>query len=224
MSAERIAVLVDGDNISATHSASILSHARKMGRVDVARVYGGAQHSCDWQSAPGYRLMHAGAGKNAADVLLCIDAMELALTGGLQTFAVATSDGDFTHLSQRLRERGLHVLGLGEEKAPVNFRQACSDFVVLGEEKKAARNPTIRNYTVLDFNVRKMIANHSKEGRGMPIADLGRMMHIKHGTQIRTYSEGTWRAYLDKRSTLYDLDDRGPAAMVRFRPEGFATS
>ncbi len=218
MSAERIALLVDGDNISATHSKDILSYARKLGRVDVARVYGGAHHSCDWLNAPGYRVMHAGAGKNAADVLLCIDAMELALTGGLQTFAVATSDGDFTHLSQRLRERGLHVLGLGEAKAPECFRMACSTFVQLGATRLI---PTVTSAN-FDRRIRAMIQQHTEKGSGMRLVDLAREMSRTHGTQISTYPERSWRAYLANRSNLYALDPRGPEAMVRYKPAGFA--
>ncbi|WP_138933153.1 NYN domain-containing protein [Roseovarius arcticus] len=224
MSAERIALLVDGDNISATHAKDILSYARKLGRVDVARVYGGAHHSCDWLNAPGYRVMHAGAGKNAADVLLCIDAMELALTGGLQTFAVATSDGDFTHLSQRLRERGLHVLGLGEAKAPECFRMACSTFVQLGGEEKLGETKLIPTGTSADFDrrIRAMIQQHTEKGSGMRLVDLAAAMRKKHGTQISTYPERSWRAYLANRSDLYALDPRGPEAMVRYKPAGFA--
>jgi uncharacterized LabA/DUF88 family protein len=111
MIAPRIAVLVDGDNISAKHSSQVILLAEKLGRVDVARVYAAGNQQSDWLTTPGYRLMHAGAGKNSTDLLLCIDAMELALIGGLESFVIATSDGDFSHIAQRLRERGLHVLG-----------------------------------------------------------------------------------------------------------------
>ena len=105
MGTQRIAVLVDGDNINAAHAGEILSRAGKLGRVDVARVYAGLNASCEWLKTPGFRLFHAGAGKNAADILLCIDAMELALTGELSTFVIATSDGDFSHLALRQREQ-----------------------------------------------------------------------------------------------------------------------
>lgn len=56
----------------------------------------------------------------------------------------------------------------------------------------------------------------------MLIGELAPKMHAKHGTQISRQPEGTWRGYLSKRPTLYDLDPKGPGAMVRFRPEGFA--
>lgn len=221
MVARRIAVLVDGDNVSPNHSTRVISEATKLGRVDVARVYAAANRPSDWLVAPGYRLMHAGAGKNAADLLLSIDAMELALVGGLETFVIATSDGDFSHLAQRLRERGMHVLGLGEEKAPMGFRLACTEFALLPTLKKPANvaaTPVAGNGSELDRNIRSMIALHSQKGRGMRIADLGRLMHTTHGTQMSTYPEGNWRTYLSKRPTLYQIDPRGPEAMARYLP------
>jgi len=56
----------------------------------------------------------------------------------------------------------------------------------------------------------------------MRIMDLARNMHIQHGVKISTYPEKTWRAYLAARPDLYELDPRGPEAMVRFLPQGFA--
>ncbi len=170
--------------------------------------------------------MHAGVGKNSSDVLLCIDAMELALSGGIQAFAIATSDGDFTHLAQRLRERGLHVLGLGEAKAPNCFRMACSNFVLLGETAAPRKiQPQHAEKAVnFDRNIRFIIQQHSQQGSGMRLVDLAREMSKAHGTQISTYPERSWRAYLAKRSQLYDLGPRGPEATVRYKPEGFAAS
>ncbi len=222
MEARRIAVLVDGDNINASHANEILLRARKLGRVDVARVYGGAHPSCGWLSTPGYRMMHAGAGKNAADVLLCIDAMELTLTGGLSAFVIATSDGDFAHLAHRQRERGLHVLGLGEEKAPRSFQLACSEFQNLKAETAAKRPVSAKDEYAFDRRVRSIIQQNSQNAAGITITSLAHKMRAAYSTQISTHPEQTWRAYLSKRTDLYDLDPRGPNAMVRYKPEGFA--
>ncbi len=227
MVARRIAVLVDGDNVSARHSAQVLCEAGKMGRVDVARVYAAANRPSDWLTMPGYRLLHAGTGKNGADLLLSIDAMELALLGGVEIFVIATSDGDFTHLAQRLRERGLHVLGLGEGKAPEGFRLACTEFRVLRPVEKCVNSTatvTARQFSEFDQKIRSMIAQHSKHSLGMRIADLAPKMHVAHKTRISTYPERNWRAYLSARPVLFEIDPRGPEAMVRFRPEGFAAT
>ncbi len=224
MVAQRVSLLVDGDNVSAVHSKQVLSEAAKLGQPDVSRVYVATHQQSAWLTTPGYRLMHAGVGKNSADVLLCIDAMELALSGGIQTFALATSDGDFTHLAQRLRERGLHVLGLGEAKAPRCFRMACSTFVQLGGDAKAEHTRLNPDSATGDFDrkIRFMIQQHSQQGTGMKLVELAAKMSTAHGTQISTYPGGSWRAYLTSRPTLYSLDPSGQKAMVRYKPEGFA--
>ncbi|MYM54121.1 NYN domain-containing protein [Thalassovita mangrovi] len=224
MSSRRIAVFVDGDNISAQHSDQVLFEARKLGRVDIARVYADLNKRSDWLNKPGYRLMHAGTGKNAADLLLSIDAMELALEGGVGTFVIATSDGDFTHLAQRMLERGLHVLGLGDAKAPDRFRLACTEFIPLSDRNERWPLETIGSgCSAFDLKIRSMIAQHSTKGQGMRVAELGPKMHKAHGAKISTYPEKTWRAYLAARPLLYELDPRGSEAKVRFRPEGFAS-
>ncbi|MCR8725038.1 NYN domain-containing protein [Frigidibacter sp. ROC022] len=225
MSARRIAVLVDGDNISASHAPKVLAEAARLGRVDIARVYAALNQPSDWLRAQGYRLLHAGAGKNAADLLLSIDAMELALESGVESFVIASSDGDFTHLAQRLRERGLHVLGLGENKAPMGFRLACTEFHCLEEGEPKAAPPAEENpadCADLDLKIRSMIARYSTNGTGMRIAELGPQMHRTHAVRISTLPERTWRAYLSSRPALYQLDPKSPEAKVRFRPEGFA--
>lgn len=227
MSSRRLALLVDGDNLSAKHSARLLSEADKRGRVDVSRVYASATRSSDWLATPGYRLMHAGAGKNAADLLLSIDAMELALRAGIESFVIASSDGDFTHLAQRLREHGLEVLGMGEAKTPQAFRLACTQFALLAADTPArtpARDGRCGGSRIseLDRKIREMIAAHSQEGRGMRIVELGPKMHLAHGTRISSYPDRNWRAYLSGRPALYEVDPKGPEAMVRFRQEGFA--
>ncbi len=223
MQQRRLAVLVDGDNISARHSADVLSHAADLGRVDIARVYGAFTSPSDWPNTPGFRTIFAGAGKNAADLLLSIDAMELALEHDVQIFVIAASDRDYIHLAQRLRERGLHVLGIGEPKAPQAFRVACSAFLTLktgnGQSKENAKG----NFSDFDLRIRNMIAQHGTKGQGMRICELAPKMHSAHGTRISTYPEKTWRAYLCGRPTLYEVDPRGPEAMVRFLTDAFQT-
>lgn len=222
MKEKRIAALVDGDNVSPKFSEIILEHASKLGRIDIARVYVAANQPSDWFAAPGFRSMNAGAGKNASDLLLTIDAMEIALTSGFDGFVIATSDLDFTHLSLRLREHGLFVLGLGENKAPNTFRRSCSQFNLLpvldGKTTNRSKGSTSEK---LDQKIREMIAQHSKNGQGMLIRELAPKMHSAHGTKISTHKERTWRAYLTGRPDLFEVEPRGPDAKVRFLPDGF---
>lgn len=217
---QRVAVLVDGDNVGADHADSILAEAGKLGRIDIARVYAAAHSTSDWLKTPGFRLIHAGQGKNASDLLLCIDAMELALASGLATFAVATSDGDFTHLAQRLRERGAHVLGLGEQKAPQTFRAACTNFSLLSRKPKPSAVIAFAPAPCsdLDLKIRKVVAAHGSDGRSIGISLMGVRMHKDHGATTDTLPGRSWRNYLKQYPKLYDIDPPGPAAMVRLRP------
>jgi hypothetical protein len=125
-----LALLIDGENISATFATALLTEARKLGDPAIRRVYGKSEHIAAWD-AEGFRLMQTRPGKNAADLLLSIEAMTLALRDGITSFVIASSDGDFVYLATQLRETGATVLGLGEDKAPSAFRNACSRFVVL---------------------------------------------------------------------------------------------
>lgn len=222
---KQVAVFIDGDNISATFAKRTLDHADSKGLRRVTRAYANAQQTSGWSSTPGVRLIHAGTGKNASDVLLSIDAVEIALTTDIDTFLIATSDGDFSHLAYKLREYGRCVLGLGEAKAPCSFRAACTEFVPLNfvaicpTPKPLASPPP--QFVEFDQKIRAVIAEHSQGAQGLRLADLGAKMDQVHGVQIKTYPEGSWRGYLSKRPELFSLDPKGPDAKVRFLPAGF---
>ncbi len=215
MNVTRTALLIDGDNISARYDQTLKLEAEKLGRLDVVRVYGCPSVSAEWPSTPGARFMQAGTGKNAADLLLSIDAMELALSDGITAFAIASSDGDFTHLAHRLREKGNFVLGLGDARAPEHFRMACHAFHLLQDQNDAVP-------TDFDRNIQHIIMNNSKNDQGIALTELLRQMRRHHDTKISTYPGGSWRRYLGERPTLYALDPKGPAAKVRCLPKGFA--
>ncbi len=233
MELQRIAVLVDGDNISPVHASRILSEAAKLGRVDIARSYVNGANPSEWLSMAGFQGMHAGLGKNSADILLCIDAMEFALVHGIATFLIATSDGDFSHLAYRLREIGVDVRGLGEAKAPDGFRKACSTFEVLTVKKtvKPAEvikvspplvQPNVCQPSALDQKIKGVIAQYREGPRGIRIAALGSLMKREHQIGKADLPEATWLKHLSNQSNLYEVDQRGPLAMVRNRISGIA--
>lgn len=226
--ADRVAVFVDGENIPADHAARIVVEAARHGRTDVLRVYGNTCILPRWQETPGYRLVHAGTGKNAADLLLAIEVMEHVLSAACDCVLIASSDADFTHLAIRLRERGLKVVGLGEAKTSPRFRAACTDSVELGpiaaKPLAKADAAPVSGVSDLDRKIRSVIATNSTNGQGMQIVQLSGAMYARHGIRISTFPERTWRSYLAARETLYDLDPRGQQARVRFRPGGFTNS
>ncbi len=132
LSISRLALLVDGENMSSTHAANVLTVARKFGEPAIRRVYGKIEHIAGWDQE-GFRLVPTRPGKNAADLLLTVEAMTLALKDGVETLIIASSDGDFVYLATQLRELSCTVIGIGLAKAPSAFRASCSRFVPLSE-------------------------------------------------------------------------------------------
>ena len=134
-----IALLIDADNISAKYVPLILSELSKYGRVTIRHMYG------DWtqgrlsswmKCSAGYSLTpvmqpNNTPGKNASDIGLIIDAMDILYTGEVQGFCIVSSDGDFNKLASRLREAGKVVIGMGEKKTPESFRASCERFIFL---------------------------------------------------------------------------------------------
>lgn len=218
-----VSLLVDGDNVSGKYAKQIRSFATKRGDLTVGRVYTDARQNCEWHDALGYRMVHAGTGKNAADVLLALDALELLLLKKCRYFLIASSDGDFCHLATRLREYGATVIGIGEEKAPKPFRASCSEFIEINKVSHVQLVPkTALEITEFDLKIRSLITVHSEKGLGMRIVDLAAQMRSVHSINIGTIESRGWRAHLTARPSLYDLDPRGPDAKVRFQPAGFA--
>lgn len=134
-----IALLIDADNISSRYITGILSELSKYGKITVRRMYG------DWsqdrlhgwlKSSSRYSLTpvmqpNNTPGKNASDIGLIIDAMDILYTGDVQGFCIVSSDGDFNKLATRLREAGKVVIGMGETKTPESFRVSCERFIFL---------------------------------------------------------------------------------------------
>jgi hypothetical protein len=219
-----VAVLVDGDNLSGKHAARIREIAGHRGSPTVLRVYADAQRATDWQGGHGYRLMHAGTGKNAADLLLALDAMELALTKRIDRFVIASSDGDFAHLAQRLREYGAEVTGVGEAKSPPVFRAACDSFVEISLLPPVRLLQSAAPASDTDHKIRAVIAEHGNPATGLRLATLGALMNSRHGIRPGTLGASGWRSYLEARPALFAVDPRGPEASVRPVATGNARS
>ena len=147
-----LAVLIDADNTSARYAGAIFDEIVKLGEANVRRVYGdftgtrlgGWDGAVESLAILQHQQRSNTTGKNAADIALVIDAMDLMHKGKLDGFCLVSSDSDFTRLAQRLREDGLVVYGFGERKTPEAFRNACNRFIYVenligeGSEKGAA--------------------------------------------------------------------------------------
>jgi hypothetical protein len=217
-----VALLVDGDNVPPSLSGLILHAAGRLGSVDVRRVYAAEAGFRAWQDALGYRSIQVGGAKNGTDLLLCIEAVELTCRSAFEAIALASDDRDFTHLAHWLRERGLHVLGLGTAKSSAGWRAACSEFEVLevpvvsspGPKSNGAQ-PGRASLSKIDGWVRELILAEGKD-KAIEIGRLGGRMGALHKVTVAELAAPNWRAYLDRQQALYKLDAKGPAAQVRW--------
>jgi Fe-S-cluster formation regulator IscX/YfhJ len=133
----RLAVLIDADNASARIADGLFEEIAKIGEASVRRIYGdfSSTRSKAWADIlskhaiiPQQQFAYT-TGKNASDITLVIDAMDLLHSGRFDGFCLVSSDSDFTRLAARIREQGIDVFGFGEQKTPESFRQACRRFI-----------------------------------------------------------------------------------------------
>lgn len=137
----QIALLIDADNATASRIDVILGELSRLGETNVRRAYGNWTKSGlkSWQE-----VLHENAirpvqqfdqskGKNASDIALAVDAVEILHTQRPDAFALVSSDADFTPLVMHLREHGAHVYGFGDAKTPAPFQSACTRFLVLNQ-------------------------------------------------------------------------------------------
>lgn len=129
-------MLIDGDGISPVDAAQVLDRLPKLGRVCGLRCYGNFSGSsaAAWtqlirdQGLVARHMPSVVRGKNATDIALTIDAIELLLTRDIEKFVLVANDSDFTPLARRLREDGKDVIGFGNKSTPKPFRSACTAF------------------------------------------------------------------------------------------------
>lgn len=135
---ERVAVLIDSDNISAEYVSVIFEEIENYGYASYRRIYGNWAKGTSWKegilleySITPVQQFDYTTGKNSTDIAMVIDAMDILYSGKIDAFCLVTSDSDFTKLAMRLREENMYVIGMGESKAPVSLTKACNKFIYL---------------------------------------------------------------------------------------------
>ena len=133
----RIALLIDADNAPASKIQAILDELSKHGVINVRRAYGNwkkpelkawEERLHEFAIRPMQQFDYP-KGKNASDMAMVIDAMELLYTDKPQAFGLVSSDADFTPLVMHLKSKGAIVFGFGQKKTPEPFQRACTTFL-----------------------------------------------------------------------------------------------
>ncbi len=139
MTDDKLAVLIDADNVPYANVKEMLEEISRYGTPTIKRIY------ADWTktTVSGWKnvlLENAitpiqqysyTTGKNSSDSALIIDAMDILYSAKVNGFCIVSSDSDFTRLATRLREAGMTVIGFGEKKTPQPFISACDKFIYL---------------------------------------------------------------------------------------------
>src|SRR5450432_738513 len=137
--APNAALLIDFDNVTmgirselGHELRSLLGSSIIKGKVAVQRAY------ADWRRYPQYIVLlaessidmifapaYGSSKKNATDIRLAVDAMELVFTRPeIGTYILLSGDSDFASLVNKLKEYGKYVIGVG-------IRASSSDLLVM---------------------------------------------------------------------------------------------
>lgn len=148
MSKQRVAVLIDADNIPASLCDEALKKCAELGNITIKRAYGDFTNStaASWRKSNSKHAIvpmqnnNLTKGKNAADIALVIDAMDFLHNNQVDIFCIVSSDSDFTRLATRLRECGRITHGFGEKnKSVTEFVSACTKFTFISAPKKTMK-------------------------------------------------------------------------------------
>ncbi len=136
---QKIALLIDAENTSVKYIDVIMKEIKQYGDITFQRIYGDfsnskmaewANKALDYAIVPIHQAIYT-TGKNAADIMLVIDAMDILFQNNVDGFCIVSSDSDFTRLANRLREGGKLVIGMGMSCASKTFISACNEYKYL---------------------------------------------------------------------------------------------
>ena len=200
----RLAVLIDADNASAKIADGLFEEIAKIGEASVRRIYGDFSNarSKGWADIlskhaiiPQQQFAYT-TGKNASDITLVIDAMDLLHSGRFDGFCLVSSDSDFTRLAARIREHGVDVFGFGEQKTPESFIQACRRFFytenllagTASNQDAAARSPLLQPPDAAIPMIKKVIAQMESEDGWVGLGEVGKgLTNLAPDFDSRTY-------------------------------------
>jgi uncharacterized LabA/DUF88 family protein len=239
----RLAVLFDAENAQAALLTELFAEIAKYGVASVKRAYGDftSPNLGPWIDAmrkhsikPALQVNNT-RGKNASDIGLVIDAMDLLHSKRFDGFCIVSSDSDFTGLASRIREEGLTVYGFGQKKTPSSFVEACDKFIYTeilkgtpkasGRKDAAAPAPKAVMLPPEILSALQDAVDSGSDDSGW--ANLGRVGHIV-GNRLpdfdsRSYGQKTLTSLLEA-SGDFELQRRGPKGgqqhvVVRVKPK-----
>lgn len=232
----RLAVLIDADNASARIADGLFEEIAKIGEASVRRIYGDFSHarSKSWADVlqkhaimPHQQFAYT-TGKNASDIALVIDAMDLLHSGRFDGFCLVSSDSDFTTLAARIREQGIDVYGFGEQKTPESFRQACRRFIytenlrgVTEESQKGSGAPkkSLEPISKATQQIKKAIAELDSDDGWFALGHVGnQLLNLNSDFDPRNYGVPKL-SDLVRKTNAFDIETpKGGSMRIRLKP------
>jgi len=240
---KRIALLIDADNAPSSKIDAVLAEVARYGVANVRRAYGNwkSPRLKGWESVlheyairPIQQFAYS-RGKNASDMAMVIDGMDLLYARNLDGFAIVSSDADFTPLVMRLLTDGVKVYGFGEKKTPEPFVNACSKFTYIealgqphaadqeveqdNEETRPRKSgPELRNDTRLVQMLRRAVTSAEAEDGWSHLGPVGSQIGNQASFDSRNYGYGKLSDLLAA-TGLFEMKKDGKSTYVRALPK-----
>jgi hypothetical protein len=173
-------------------------------------------------------------GKNATDSTLIIDAMDILYTHSVDGFCIVSSDGDFTRLASRLRESGMEVIGMGENKTPKSFRAACSVFTdlellldessdetagVLSGIRKKKKAENVLPQSTIENAIIEIISENNNKGRDTGLGEIGSRLQKKYSDfDVRNYGYRLLSTFIEDLDN-FKLKKKNSTVIVKIRED-----
>ena len=230
----RLAVLIDADNASAKIVDGLFEEIAKIGEASVRRIYGDFSNprSKPWADTlsryaivPQQQFAYT-TGKNASDITLVIDAMDLLHSGRFDGFCLVSSDSDFTRLAARIREQGVDVFGFGEQKTPESFRQACRRFVYTENLRTGTANKdagaTAKSLLPISAAtpiIKKVITQMESEDGWVTLGEVGtQLANLASDFDPRTFGSRKL-SDLVRKTDAFEIEEQSKGSMrIRVKP------
>ncbi|TNE34016.1 MAG: NYN domain-containing protein [Alphaproteobacteria bacterium] len=208
MELKNIALLIDADNTSHKGIDPVLTVMAELGQVNIKRAYGNfaKNNLAHWDKIThkyGIRPQQQfdlTSGKNATDMAMVIDAIDLLYQGKVDGFGIMSSDSDFTPLVSRLRQDGLTVYGFGsKQKTPVAFQAACTRFIDIDalirgttDESDTSRSANAVDKGVIDEDLVELLGNALKAAKRdedgfASLSEVGNIAGNRSSFDVRNY-------------------------------------
>jgi len=227
----QIAVLIDLENISLNSIQWLFDQISDVGRIIIKKAY------ADWSIEASKRdqLLELGieaiplvrstsGGKNASDIRLAIDAVDLLFTSPVDTFVILSSDSDFVPLVSKLRASGKSVYGAGEEsKAPKTLVKSCDRYFYLDQDrsirKGEEKESSIKIKQVHEIVRRAVEVSIDEHGRVFGSKLHQTILHIDPSFDYKLYGYATFTKFIEACPGLKLSRSKGPGDIVIELPE-----